>query len=69
MAAITNPCPGSGQEPTRIRVTSWDLGSKFGGRRMGCCPEEGCDARVTPSGKMSKHSPAPGAFARRVAMR
>jgi hypothetical protein len=62
--AIQNPCSGSGQEPVRIRVTSRDLGTKFGGRKMGCCPVEGCDARVTPSGKLAKHEVEPGEFMR-----
>lgn len=62
MTAIQNPCPGTGQFPTRRRITSRDLGTKFGGRKMGCCPVEGCDARVLASGRLAKHTVDPGGF-------
>lgn len=37
---IINPCSGTGQAPTAVRLTSRDLGPRFGGRRMGRCPAE-----------------------------
>jgi hypothetical protein len=64
--AITNPCDGSGQHPTRRRVTPRDLGSKFGGKLRGQCPVEGCDARVTPNGRLAKHEVKSGEFDRIV---
>jgi hypothetical protein len=67
--AITNPCGGSGQEPTRTRRLPMSMGTKFGGRLMGCCPEEGCEAFVTRGGKLTKHEPRPGAFMRSVQSR
>lgn len=67
--AITNPCPGTGQPPTRVYRTPLSLGSRFGGKPYGCCPEEGCEARVTPSGKLAKHEVRSGEFMRRQRMR
>lgn len=62
--AITNPCEGSGQHATRRRVTGRDLGPKFGGQLRGKCPVEGCDARVTQSGRLAKHEVRSGEFDR-----
>lgn len=64
--SIQNPCSGSGKYPTRRRVTPRDLGPKHGGKLRGCCPDEGCDARVTPNGRLAKHEVNSGAFARRM---
>lgn len=68
MTAIQNPCPGTGQFPTRRRITSRDLGTKFGGRKMGCCPVEGCDVRLTSGGRLTKHEAKPGAFQKIIDM-
>jgi hypothetical protein len=62
--AIHNPCGGTGEVPNRTRVTPRDLGTRFGGKRMGECPVEGCDVRVNPNGKLAKHEVRPGAFAK-----
>jgi hypothetical protein len=62
--AIENPCDGTGQAPTRTRRTPLSLGYKFGGKLYGCCPTEGCEARVTPSGKLAKHSVRSGEYMR-----
>lgn len=67
--AITNPCGGSGERPTRTRRTPLSLGSRFGGKLYGCCPVEGCEARVTPSGKLAKHEVRSGEFMRGVQAR
>jgi hypothetical protein len=67
--AITNPCAGSGQPPVRTYRTPLSLGSKFGGKLMGCCPIEGCETRVNPGGKLAKHEVRSGEFMRRQRMR
>jgi hypothetical protein len=64
--AITNACPGTGKAPTRRRVTPRDLGSKYGGRTMGCCPDEGCDVLVLKNGKLAKHEIDSGSFLRAI---
>jgi hypothetical protein len=68
MAAIQNPCDGSGERPTRTRRTPLSLGSRFGGKLLGCCPIEGCEARVTANGRLAKHEVRAGEFARTMAM-
>lgn len=67
--AITNPCDGTGEPPTRVYRTPLSMGSKFGGRLMGCCPVEGCEARVTRNGQLAKHETRSGEYMRRQRQR
>lgn len=67
MVEWTNPCDGFMQRPTTTRRTSLDLGSKFGGMLLGCCPVEGCEAIVGRNGRLKKHNQRPGEFARNLA--
>lgn len=67
--AIQNACTGTGKTPVRMHRLPMSLGTKFGGRLLGMCPEEGCEARVNPNGKMAKHEVRAGEYMRRQASR
>jgi hypothetical protein len=66
MVTWENPCSGFNKEPTRTYRTSLDIGSRFGGRLIGCCPDEGCAASVGKNGRLKKHETRSGEFARRL---
>jgi hypothetical protein len=67
--AIQNACGGTGQPPVRTYRTPMSMGARFGGKLRGMCPEEGCEAKVNPNGRLAKHEVNAGEFMRRQRMR
>jgi len=57
-------CPGTGQRASNIRMTSMELGPRFGGKRVGKCSEQGCYVRVTDKDSARAHKADPGSFER-----
>lgn len=51
------PCAGTRKYALNVHRTSWDLGSKFGGKLTGKCPDCGRGIKPLKDGRVPAHKP------------